>query len=294
MSIMKKAIMFSGQGAQKQGMGAEIYEKSARARKIFDIAGDEIKRLCLEGTDEELSLTINTQPCVFTVTMAKWADFIHENDEDIAALAGFSLGEYSALCASGVFGKDEYGFMMGLDLVKKRAKFMDDAANENAGGMVAVLGLHHSRVREEIAEFEGLEIVNYNCPGQVVVAGEIDKINMFIDKLNNNSIKNAKLAVSGAFHSRMMSGVVDKLRGEIAKMQLFEFQIPVVSNVTGRFYESLDTLRELLPEQAAHSVHWQRGMEFLLDIGVDEFEEIGVGSTLTSFLRRIKSERNND
>lgn len=288
---MKKAIMFSGQGAQKQGMGVEIYEQSEKAKEIFAAAGEEITKLCLEGTDEELSRTINTQPCVFTVTMAKWAQFAYEKEGDIRALAGFSLGEYAALCASGVFGEGVDGFTKGLELVKKRASFMDEAAKEVAGGMVAVLGLHHADLREEIAEFEDVSIVNYNCPGQVVVAGKIDKLDLLIEKLNGKGIKNTKLAVSGAFHSKLMSSVVDKLKAELNKMELYDFQIPVVGNVTGKFYESLDDLKELLPTQAAHSVHWQRSIEFLMDMGIEEFEEIGVGNTLSGFLRRIKNER---
>lgn len=276
--------MFSGQGAQKSGMGKELYEASPAAREIFDMAGEDIKAMCFSGTDEELAQTINTQPCVFTVTMAEWAAF--ERKDEVAALAGFSLGEYAAMCAAGVFD-----FKEGLELVKKRAKFMDVAAKKRAGGMVAVLGLDKSEICDILGERGSgervLEAVNFNCPGQTVVAGDIDSIGELCGVLEEKGVKHARLPVSGAFHSSLMGEVVEKLAAELDGMELGEPKLPIVSNVTGEFYKAGE-IKGLLAKQVASAVRWEDSIRYLQGQGIEEFVEVGVGKTLSGFLRRIK------
>ncbi|GHV19822.1 malonyl CoA-acyl carrier protein transacylase [Clostridia bacterium] len=286
---MKKAIMFSGQGAQITGMGREVYERSEAAREIFDIAGEDIKKLCFEGPDEELGKTINTQPCLFTVTMAEYAAYIHEENEDISAVCGFSLGEYSAMCAAGVFD-----FATGLELVQKRAKFMEDATTKTSGGMTAVLGVDKFQIRDIIVETrsraeqaEGiLEAVNYNCAGQIVVAGEKPLLENLAEVCAEKGVKARALTVSGAFHSSLMQEVIGKLEAEFEKIDFKAPQIPIVSNVTGRYYE-VDNMKEVLAKQVASAVLWEDSIKFLKEMGIEEFKEVGVGKTLEGFLRRI-------
>lgn len=268
-------------------MGKELYETSEAARDIFDRAGEEIRDMCFNGTDEQLAQTINTQPCLFTVTVAEYQAFLREESAEVSAVCGFSLGEYSACCAAGVFTFEE-----GLELVKKRAKLMDEAAKNAPGGMIAILGLDKSEIYDIIkgagvSEGGVLEAVNFNCPGQTVVAGDFASLDKLKQYCVENGVKTVSLAVSGAFHSSLMAGVVPFLERELEKIDLKEPQIPIVSNVTARWYESGKTV-ELLSRQVAHAVNWEQSVRFLMEMGIEEFKEIGAGSVLMGFLRKIR------
>ena len=281
---MKSAILFSGQGAQTQGMGKEIYENSAIAREIFDRAGEDIKRLCFDAPQEELNQTYNTQVSIFTLSIAKFQDFLHNDERDIGAIAGFSLGECTAMVASGVFTFEE-----GLEFVKKRASLMQRQAEEAPQGMIAVLGLDIANLIELIEqnrENNVLEAVNFNCPGQTVVAGENVALDRLQNALNEQKVKNVRLAVNIAGHTSLMNSVSVELKNILHNMHINPPEIPIISNTTGRPYE-FEHLKQTLASQVCNPVQWEKSMRFLIDIGIDEFIEIGVGQILSGFMKRI-------
>jgi len=284
---MKSAILFSGQGSQVPSMGKEIYENSAIAREIFDQAGDEIKHLCFDATQEELNQTYNTQISVFTLSVAKFQDFLHNDERDIDAIAGFSLGECTAMVAAGVFTFEE-----GLDFVKKRAALMQQVAESTPQGMLAVLGIDLADLLEAINQNRGaniLDAVNFNCPGQTVVAGENVALDRLSADLTNRSVKNVRLPVNIAGHTSLMNSVSEELKKELHDMHINPPEMPIISNTTGRPYE-FETLKETLAMQVCNPVQWETSIRYLLDIDIEDFIEIGVGTTLTGFMKRIRKE----
>jgi len=286
---MQLAKLFSGQGAQKEGMGREIYESSGAASEIIDHAGADIKRLLLEASQDELNQTQNAQVAIYTLSVAKYEDFIRNDDRDVCAVAGFSLGEYSALYAAGVFNFED-----GLALIKKRANLMQKIAEATPQGMVAVLGADIATVLELVEnnqQNDVLQAANFNCPGQTVVAGEIMALDRLQEDAKNRGIKTIRLPVNIAGHSDLMKTVADELKIVLDNMDLKEPSLPVISNRTGRPYE-MESLREDLALQVCSPVEWEKSMRYLLDIGIEDFAEIGVGSTLMGFMRKIREENN--
>ena len=284
---MKTALLFSGQGSQTPGMGKEIYENSNVAREIFNRAGDEIKHLCFDAEQEELNQTYNTQISIFTLSIAKFQDFLHNSGHDIDAVAGFSLGECTAMVASGVFA-----FEQGLQFVQKRASLMQQVAEKTPQGMVAVLGLETASVLEAVEQNKGentLQVANFNCPGQTVVSGETPALDRLQSDLNERRIKNIRLPVNIAGHSSLMNSVSKELKNILDNMEINEPNIPIISNVTGRPYE-FDTLKQTLAAQVCTPVQWEKSIHYLIDIGIGYFFEIGTGATLTSFMRKIRKE----
>lgn len=206
---MKIACLFAGQGAQYPGMGRDLYEKYEKSRRVFDEAGEKIKQLCFEGTAEELKLTENTQPCVYTVTMAAYEEFFSRfqaqkpEDAEIAAMAGFSLGEYAALTAAGVIS----GIADGVELMEHRGRYMGEAgrneAGENIGTMAAAIG-DPAKVREcvELARQDGILVAaNINAPTQTVVSGDREAVARFTEIAKEARLRVTPLAVGSAFHS---------------------------------------------------------------------------------------------
>ena len=278
----KIAFVFSGQGAQYSGMGKELYNSSAAAKSVYDMA-DGIRKgtsaQCFEGTTEELCKTVNTQPCVFTADLAA-ARFLEEKGVMADCVAGFSLGEIAALAFSGILSDEE-----AFKLVCKRGELMDKAATENPGAMAAVMKITPEKVEEVCKDFDKTYPVNYNSPAQTVVATTSENAEAFCEAVKAAGGRAKLLAVSGAFHSPFMA---DAAKGLAEYMQDIEFAKPKVtiySDYTAKPYEG--DYKELVRAQVENPVRWQTIVENMIKDGVDTFIEIGVGKTLTGLIKRI-------
>ncbi len=277
----KIAFVFAGQGAQYSGMGQSLCEASPAAKAVFD-AADKLRpgtsEQCFAGTAEELSITKNTQPCLYCVDLAA-AKALEEAGVTPDYVAGFSLGEIAALSFAGVFSEEQ-----GFDFVCKRAEAMQKAGEENPGAMAAVLKLKNEQVEELCAGFEKVWPVNYNCPGQLVCAGEKSQIEAFCGKVAEAGGKAVPLAVSGGFHSPFMESASQTLREVLEPMELSEARVPVYANYTAQPYDG--SAKELLTQQVKNPVRWQETVERLVELGVDTFIECGPGKTLCGLIRK--------
>ena len=277
----KIAFVFAGQGAQYSGMGQSLCEASPAAKAVFD-AADKLRpgtsEQCFTGTAEELSITKNTQPCLYCVDLAA-AKALEEAGVTPDYVAGFSLGEIAALSFAGVFSEEQ-----GFDFVCKRAEAMQKAGEENPGAMAAVLKLKNEQVEELCAGFEKVWPVNYNCPGQLVCAGEKSQIEAFCGKVAEAGGKAVPLAVSGGFHSPFMESASQTLCEVLEPMELSEARVPVYANYTAQPYDG--SAKELLTQQVKNPVRWQETVERLVELGVDTFIECGPGKTLCGLIRK--------
>ena len=277
----KIAFVFAGQGAQYSGMGQSLCEASPAAKAVFDTA-DQLRpgtsQQCFTGTAEELSITKNTQPCLYCVDLAA-AKALEEAGVTPDYVAGFSLGEIAALAYAGVFTEEQ-----GFDFVCKRAQAMQQAGEENPGAMAAVLKLSNQQVEELCAGFEKVWPVNYNCPGQLVCAGEKSQIEEFCGKVAEAGGKAVPLAVSGGFHSPFMESASQTLKGVLEPMELGEAKVPVYANFTAQPYD--ESAKELVTQQVKNPVRWQETVENLCALGVDTFIECGPGKTLCGLIRK--------
>ena len=277
----KVAFVFAGQGAQYSGMGQSLCEVSPAAKAVFDQA-DALRpgtsEQCFTGTAEELSITKNTQPCLYCVDLAA-AKALEEAGVTPDYVAGFSLGEIAALSFAGVFTGEQ-----GFDFVCKRAEAMQKAGEENPGAMAAVLKLKNEQVEELCAGFEKVWPVNYNCPGQLVCAGEKSQIEEFCGKVAEAGGKAVPLAVSGGFHSPFMESASQTLKEVLEPMELSEAKVPVYANYTAQPYGG--TAKELVTQQVKNPVRWQETVERLVELGVDTFIECGPGKTLCGLIRK--------
>lgn len=275
------AFVFSGQGAQYSGMGKELYEASAAARKVFDLA-DTIRpgtsKQCFEGSDEELSITANTQPTLFCVDLAA-ARALEESGVKPDMAAGFSLGEVAALTYAGVFD-DAAGF----SFVCARASAMQRAAEENPGAMAAVLKLGNAQVEDLCDGFAHVWPVNYNCPGQLVVAGKKEEMGDFCTAVASAGGKAVPLKVSGGFHSPFMDSASEKLAQLLQEIKLSEPQIPVYGNLDAKRYGEVPERHVI--KQVNHPVRWQETIENMAKAGADTFIEVGAGKTLCGLIKK--------
>lgn len=284
------AVIFSGQGAQKVGMGKALAEVSEGAREIFRIADEYteglVSRLCFEGPQSDLDLTINTQPCVFTVEVA-YLEALRERGIEADVTAGFSLGEYGALVCSKVLSFED-----ALKMVVKRGQLMNTAAQKQEGSMAAIIGINNEEIYSMCKAASGyVEPVNYNCPGQTVVAGDKNAIYYLVQKLRSlNKGKIIPLAVSGAFHSKHMSSAAQEYESYINSIEFMDPVIPFVSNVTGDFVKSGAELKSLAVRQIKSPVLWEKSMRTMISAGVNRFIEAGPGRALTGFTRKINNE----
>lgn len=275
------AYVFSGQGAQNTGMGLDIFCKSAAGKKVFEMA-DTIRpgtsKQCFEGTKEELSLTVNTQPCLFAVDLAA-ARAVDELGYQADMAAGFSLGEIAALAYTDVFSDEE-----AFRLVCKRAEYMHNASLESPGSMIAVLGLSGEQVSEICGHFHKAEPVNFNCPGQIVVAGLPQELEQLKAEVKAAGGKARPLAVSGAFHSSFMNEAAENLGRWLAGTSPKKPRIPLYSNKTGALYGS--NIKELIEHQVCSPVKWQSIIENMAASGVDTFIEVGAGKVLCGLIAK--------
>lgn len=288
---MKTAFLFPGQGAQVAGMGADVAQQFPQAMAIFDkaneILGYDLKNLCFEGPQEELNKTTVSQPAIFT-TSAAMLEVIKEKKPDLKpeVTAGLSLGEYTALYAAGVMSFED-----GLKLVQKRGDAMQKAADQSKGSMVSILGLEAEKVQqlcEKAKEDQILVPANFNCPGQIVITGQIEACKRAADLAEEfGAMKAIPLAVAGAFHSPMMQPAADELEKALNETELKMGDAKVIANIKADYYTSTDEIINGLVKQLVQPILWQNCMEKLLDEGFDDFYEIGPGRVLTGLMKKV-------
>lgn len=279
----KIAFVFAGQGAQYSGMGKDLYENSPTARMVMEMAESihpGTKRLCFEADKEELSLTMNTQPALFVVDLA-CALALEEAGIKADCAAGFSLGEVPAAAYCGLFGKED-----AFRYVIKRGLFMQEAALEHPGVMAAVLKLTNEQVEDVCSEFEQMYPVNYNCNGQVTVAGAADEMEGLTKRVSEIGGKAIRLAVSGAFHSPFMEKASDRLFGELKKLSFSNPVIPLYANVTATPYDK-DATAYLMAKQVKSPVRWEQTIINMIVDGVTVFVEVGAGKVLSGLIKKI-------
>lgn len=285
------AFLYPGQGAQKIGMGQDICAKYEEADRIFEQAsgalGYDMKKLVFEGDEQELMITENTQPALLTVSMAITEVLKKHMQPDYTA--GLSIGEYAAHVCAGTID-----FADAVQTVRLRGRYMQEAVPLGKGGMAAIIGLAPELVEEacEAASKKGtVEAANYNCPGQIVIAGEAEAVEYACVIAKEKGARRAvPLAVSAPFHCSLMRPAGEKLEPALKKLDIHDFTIPVCTNVTAQKIENKDEIVDLLVRQVSSPVRWEDSIRFLLAQGVDTFIEVGPGKALTGFMKKIDKE----
>jgi len=286
--MQKIGLLFAGQGAQVVGMGRDLAEQFPVAADLFRQADALLERKLTEimwnGPLEDLTQTSNCQPALFVHALAALGALRESAGEfPIAGAAGLSLGEMTAYAAAGTFD-----FASGLKLVQRRGELMDEACAATIGGMAAMIGAYENEVRQLAAD-EDVDVANINTPTQIVISGELAKVEAAIGVAKEYDVRRATLLnVGGAYHSRLMQSAYEKLGQELLSVQMELPRFPVISNVTGEEVKTLPEIRRTLQDQVTATVRWLDCMETLLeDCGCDFFIELGPGNILAGLLQRI-------
>ncbi|MBN1856233.1 MAG: ACP S-malonyltransferase [Dehalococcoidia bacterium] len=286
------SYVFPGQASQNVGMGSNVYDKYSSARDVFDEAdatlGFPISKLCFEGPPEELTKTVNVQPALVATSIACLKAAQQELGSKLptpALLAGHSLGEYTALTAAGALT-----FADALKLVRERGRLMYEAGLKSPGSMVAVIAFDKAPL-QEVCEEAGVEISNINAPGQLVISGSLEKLEIATQLAKQKGARRLiPLNVSGAFHSTLMEPVLGEFSAFMESVEFTTPRIPVVSNVTAVPLTDAASIREELLSQLRRCIQWQSSVEFMTRSGITTFYEIGPGTVLSGLIRRISPE----
>lgn len=285
--MSKTAFLFAGQGAQSVGMGKDLAEAFPAARALFDeanrVLGYDLASICFDGPEPVLTQTENAQPGIYLVSWVALR-LLQERLPSLQpeATAGLSLGEFTALAAAGAMTFEE-----GLQITRLRGRFMQEACDATRGGMAAVIGLDEGPCRE-VCEATGVTLANLNCPGQIVISGPADRIPAAVEAAKARGAKKAiPLPVAGAYHSPLMASAQTRLAEALSRVRFQAPRVPVISNVTASPHGSPETIPPVLVDQVTSSVRWEASMRHLLAQGFTRFIELGPGTALTGFLRRI-------
>lgn len=284
-----KAYIFPGQGSQHTGMGYDLYKEYDFLKDFFNVSneilGFNISQLMFKGSDEDLKQTKVTQPAIFIHSVAMIKALGKSFNPQM--VAGHSLGEFSALVACGVLS-----FEQGLDLVSKRAIAMQEACENTNGTMAAILGLENKVIEQTCEGISGTVIpANYNCPGQVVISGEIKSVADCCERLKDKGARRAIiLPVSGAFHSILMESAKEKLNEVINQIDFNEPICPIYQNVTGNFETKAEKIKSNLVSQMTSPVKWTQSVKNMIKDGANEFSEIGPGNVLQGLVKKIDRE----
>ena len=283
------AFIFPGQGSQYVGMGKELHDNFRVAREVFEEADDalhfSISSLCFEGPEETLRLTENTQPAILTTSMAALRVLQNEKGVNPQLTAGHSLGEYSALVAS-----EALTLVEAVQIVRLRGRFMQEAVPMGEGAMAAILGMEREQIEElceEVSSGEVLTPANFNCPGQIVIAGHSRAVQRAIERVKQNGKKAIPLPVSAPFHSPLMKPAGLRLEKAFEGMSIKDLKVPVVTNVEAEVNTSRDRVKPLLVDQVVSPVRWEESMRTMIKEGIEQVLEIGPGKVLSGLMKRI-------
>ncbi|MCQ2957968.1 MAG: ACP S-malonyltransferase [Candidatus Gastranaerophilales bacterium] len=284
--MTKTALIFTGQGSQVSGMGKDFYEKYEVSKKVFEtfnnVLSKNISELCFNGSEEDLKQTINSQPCILATEIAILEAVKSELNINVNFVAGHSLGEYAALYEAGVVDLES-----AITLINARAAAMNKV---NTGKMSAIIGISDENLSKVIAEAGKIgyvDIANYNTPVQTVITGEDEAILKANElALQYGAKKAILLAVSGAFHSKMMKDASEEFKLTVDKTNLSDAKIPVITNVDAEPTIKKEDFREKMPKQIYSSVHWVQTLNYLKEQGVDNFIEIGPSKILTGMVKK--------
>jgi [acyl-carrier-protein] S-malonyltransferase len=287
--MKQTAFIFPGQGSQYVGMGKEFYDNFRVAKEVFEEADDALRfsvsSLCFQGPEEALKLTENTQPAVLTASIAALRVLQSEKGIPPHVTAGHSLGEYSALVASGALT-----FADAVQIVRLRGRFMQEAVPVGEGAMAAILGMEREQIEklcEEVSSGEVLTPANFNCPGQIVIAGHSKAVERAIERVKQEGKKAVLLPVSAPFHSPLMKPAGERLEKELDGIAVRDLKVPVVTNVEAEINTSKERVKGLLVAQVSSPVRWEESILRMTEDGIEQVFEIGPGKVLSGLMKRI-------
>ncbi len=290
-----KALLFPGQGSQIVGMGKELHDKFDLVKRLFDEADNKlnykISKIILEGPENELKLTKNTQPAILIVSYSIFKIIKNElntNLNDVKFFAGHSLGEYSALVAS-----DSLNFLDAIYLLHERGKSMQEAVPENTGSMLAVMGMKINELEILLSKLNSdlgiCEIANDNSESQIIISGHKKAVSKIEEQLKNQKKRSIFLPVSAPFHCSLMKPAAEKMEKKINITNFNNPKIDIVSNVTAKEVKEISEIKKLLIKQIYSKVRWRESVLYMIKNGVNEFIEIGPGKVLSGLVKRINN-----